>query len=487
MNINLKLYENKSCNQVENNSNIISYYCGDKEEEIKFPKFTIDTENVIKRHNLVSDEFLRFNLLKEETENNNKLYYFNKKQILIIGRTAIPNKYNEPIEIDNIKLDSTDNIISVVKRVNTHSSTDDLNNIYANDYYWILFTKIIEELDPKYLKKNKQIIFSYKQDLYNFILKKNNIILNYFIIKTKNNNKIWGNIDLIKNNDVDVNTIYKKYLIKNETITISIVYDLANLFYYFMIEKKIIKNDDDMNIILFDILYDNFEFYMFDDNIEKEYIESTLEIIPFKFDYVLVDRNTTLEYFVSSEHLDQPVSSIKHYLNTIEPLLFDKAKIYIEGNYLKSNLLNISEEEEENSFRFKFNKTDSDSEIKFIKFHADDTYKSLYEKTNIRLKFKLQKDTPVMSTFNLIRETPFFEDIFGIILIHETKKIVDQIINYKDKIEFIYFDTIAYDISDILINELDNKFTIINEKQHYPLKNSIRKTDGKTYILEYHN
>ena len=39
------------------------------------------------------------------------------------------------------------------------------------------------------------------------------------------------------------------------------------------------------------------------------------------------------------------------------------------------------------------------------------------------------------------------------------------VINYKDKIEFIYFDTIAYDISDILINELENKFTIINEKQ----------------------
>ena len=79
MNFNFNLYKNIFCNQVKNNSNIISYYCGKKKENINFKNFSIDTKIIIKNNDLVKDEFLRYILLKTETENNNKLYFFNKK------------------------------------------------------------------------------------------------------------------------------------------------------------------------------------------------------------------------------------------------------------------------------------------------------------------------------------------------------------------------------------------------------------------------
>ena len=86
MDINLILNKNNSCNQVKNNSNIISYYCGKKKENIKFKNFTINTNIIIKKYDLVKDEFLRYILLKEETENNKKLYYFKKKKTNINHR-----------------------------------------------------------------------------------------------------------------------------------------------------------------------------------------------------------------------------------------------------------------------------------------------------------------------------------------------------------------------------------------------------------------
>ena len=173
--MNFKLYKNNFCNQVKNNSNIISYYCGKKKENINFKNFSIDTKIIIKNNDLVKDEFLRYILLKTETENNNKLYFFNKKkQILIIGRTAHENKKNESIKIDEASINETDNIISVVKRVTTHSSSDDLNNIYANDNYWLLFKKIVEKIDTTILTTiGKQILNlnSYTYNFYGVIVK----------------------------------------------------------------------------------------------------------------------------------------------------------------------------------------------------------------------------------------------------------------------------------------------------------------------------